>query len=83
MENTTNWGNYVSLQQTKDNWNYRPSGNSKFKKLSIVRGETNQLSKLRNLISYINEHMFNLWDNYMLFDQRTVGSTVECEGKML
>jgi hypothetical protein len=35
MENTSNWGNYISMQQTKDNWRSRTS---KFKKISLVRG---------------------------------------------
>ena len=79
MENT-NWGNLLSMQQTKENWHGRTS---KFKKISQIKGENNQLGKLRKLINYLNEHMFTLWDNYMMLDQRTVSSTVESEGKML
>jgi hypothetical protein len=74
----TNWPNMSSLQHTRDNLK---NTDSKFKKISLMRPpeSVDQLFELRKLINYLNEHMYSLWDNYVLFDERTVAHCIELE----
>lgn len=42
-------------------------------------GEDKQLEQLKLLVNYLSEYMFTLWDNYILYDERTVSSSIQFE----
>lgn len=37
------------------------------------------MDQLRHLVNYMSEYMYSVWDNYVLFDERTVMNSIEFE----